>query len=423
MPTILTNALLSIGFSLVANFTNVVPVPKALVPTRVQDLRAYEIGSGSWPVDLNMAHKRGTYFEIKHGVVIEYCSPDSFLHNQNPSSIARFKGAATLSSNEVLKLAEQVVRRLARQSDPIAGRPAKVDRLRDWGTGTDMPFYSVSWPTDRSNEPLSPAWVEVDARSGEVASINLGGSYAFFDLSFSWEMRKRTYIPDASDGTKPDAMEDGKLAALRHPTNQVLEAIESLRLLCERLGTEPLTSTNLTEVDWKNTCLYTNDWIAPNTAVTRVSFTNGSWLDAVGTTACDAYSADACYVDEWWMRTPEQWFLFHGRINFFWQNLARKLETDLSNRLHIPKALLASYQCGLRNTAILPLGEIGLKRILVDWTNGAPQKVEYRGGAVWAWQNHVGFSAEFDVEDGELKSVRFREPKLIEVLGHQNSHE
>jgi hypothetical protein len=415
MPTILTNALLSMGFSLVANFTNVVPVPPDLVPTRVDDVRAYEIGSGSWPVDINMASKRGGYFEIKHGVVIEYSSPTSLLHNQDPNSLERFRGTASLDSKEVLKLAEQVVRRLARRGDPIAGRLGKVDRLRDWNTGAFMPFYRVTWPNSSPDEPLSPADIEIDARNGQIVSVWLGG-FTFYDLAFSWEMRKRAYIPDPLDRIKPEAVEDGTLAALRPFTKEMFQAIKNLSRVCERLEAKPLTSTNLTEIDWKNTCVYTNDWIAPNTIVSRVAFTNGSWLDAVGTTACDVFAADACYVDEWWTRTPEQWFIFDGKINYSWEKLTQDLEAKLRTRLHISQKLLARYGRRLRNTSIVPLGETGLKRILVDWTNGAPQKVEYRANTAWAWQNHIGYSAEFDVESGELKSIRFRDPELIEAL-------
>jgi hypothetical protein len=39
------------------------------------------------------------------------------------------------------------------------------------------------------------------------------------------------------------------------------------------------------------------------------------------------------------------------------------------------------------------------------------------GGAAFLWKNNLGFAAEFDLETGDLKSIRFRNPKLIEALG------
>ena len=60
---ILTNALLSIGFSIVSNFTNVVPVPADAVPTSVEDLREFVILCPPYvlvPLQLSLVHRRGT---------------------------------------------------------------------------------------------------------------------------------------------------------------------------------------------------------------------------------------------------------------------------------------------------------------------------------------------------------------------------
>jgi hypothetical protein len=204
-------------------------------------------------------------------------------------------------------------------------------------------------------------------------------------------------------------------------TNQALEAINSWLWLCKGLGVSPGNNTNLTAVDWSKTCIFTNPWIAPTAVVCRVTYTNGDRLDSIGGIACNYFASDACYANDWNTRSPEEWFLFEGKINHPWDNLVVNLERDLLEELRLPKGILAAYGAQLRSTGSPQLGVTGLKRVLVHWTNGLPQKVEYRDSAAWAWENHLGFSVEFDVESGELKSIRFRDPKLIEALGRAQS--
>src|SRR6266516_4568875 len=66
-----TNALLSIGFSIVAGFSNVVQIPHGAVPTKPEDLRRLVMG-GPPPVpaiNLHLVDRRGTQFSIRNGSV------------------------------------------------------------------------------------------------------------------------------------------------------------------------------------------------------------------------------------------------------------------------------------------------------------------------------------------------------------------
>ena len=75
-----TNQLLSIAFTLISNFTNVVEIPGDHVPTRREDLKEIVVGSPASPLAIYMAHRLGDEFWLEHGVVQQYQSPESFHH-------------------------------------------------------------------------------------------------------------------------------------------------------------------------------------------------------------------------------------------------------------------------------------------------------------------------------------------------------
>ena len=413
-PMILTNSLLGIAFSLVADFTNAVPVPPNEVPTCVQDLARYHVGSPFWPVDLVLIGRDGTEFDIQHGVVTFFASARSYMHSVGVGSLPRFRGAKTVGEDQAAATALRAVRLLARHGDPTASLRAKVRHLKEGTDGPDLPFYVVYWPDPGPDGP-SPAQVEIDARDGRITSVFLG-DYAFYDIAFSVEMKRRVWLPDSLP-PKEGVGEPSRSPRPPTPsTNEVLQALSSWSWLCDGLGLDCGVGASLAAVNWDNTYLYTNAWVSSTSPVCRVTFTNRSWFDAVGGVASDAFSPGSCYINEWGFRVLEDWLPFEGKVNRRWGDVAGDLEQRLETRLGIPRQLLAKYERHLRNTSVPGVGETGLKRVLVNWNNGAPVRVEYRGGAVWAWENHLGFSAELDVGTGELKFIRFCDPALIEAL-------
>ena len=67
-----TNTLLTIAFSLISNFTNVVSIPPDAVPQSPADLERCPIGSPSSPIHLFLTGTKGTEFSILGGVVSRY---------------------------------------------------------------------------------------------------------------------------------------------------------------------------------------------------------------------------------------------------------------------------------------------------------------------------------------------------------------
>src|SRR5439155_16999861 len=107
-----TNALLSIAFSLIANFTNVVPVPSDAVPQSAADLNKCIIGSPKSPTHLYLVHQKGTEFWIDDGVVYRYRSPGSFFELQDSKLITNYTGISTLESNDIVRIAGTALQRL-----------------------------------------------------------------------------------------------------------------------------------------------------------------------------------------------------------------------------------------------------------------------------------------------------------------------
>jgi hypothetical protein len=413
---ILTNALLSIAFSMISAYTNAVKVPVDEAPTEVRDLRNFWVGSPFWPVDVCVEGRSGTVFQIQHGIVRYYRSSGSFMYNHDkPGALSGFRGEPVLSSNQVFELADETVRKFVRRRDPLAGMTAHVQRLREFvSKGPEVPFYLISW-SRQAQDAGSPASLEIDARKGLIVAMSLD-DYSFYNLAVAWDIRNRVFLPS---GTNSQSHPGFLNPAERLPplsTNQTLAAMHSCDTLCRRLGFNPITPTDPGAVDWINTFSYTNPWIVATTTISRVSFIGGGWLDALGGVVCDAFSADSCYIDQWWVRTPEDWYLYEGMVNYSWADLAHTVETNLLRNVGVPKALLEPYSRRLRNTSEPVIGEPGLKRVLVEWTNGAPQAIEYVRGSSIVWENHLGFAAEFDVESGRLTSIRFRDPAIIRAM-------
>src|SRR5438874_4036325 len=104
-----TNAFLSIGFALVANFGNLVPLPDS-VPHVTNDLEKYVIGSPPMvPLYLGLFDRRGGNFGISFGVVNSYESPRSYFQARWPMDLAGYAGTPTLDSNAVFALAAKTI--------------------------------------------------------------------------------------------------------------------------------------------------------------------------------------------------------------------------------------------------------------------------------------------------------------------------
>jgi hypothetical protein len=97
-----TNALLIIGFSLIAGFSNVVHIPDGAVPTKVEDLQKCVVGSPHSPVDLYLVDKLGREFWIRDGVVARFCCPGCYKDWRAGHEVPKLERVPMLSSNDVL---------------------------------------------------------------------------------------------------------------------------------------------------------------------------------------------------------------------------------------------------------------------------------------------------------------------------------
>ena len=232
-----TNALLSIAFSLIASFTNNVPIPPNAAPTSTNDLKGWVHGLPSRPLDLALFEKRGNHFWVLDGVVQGYESPNSYFSSRGRPQITNYFGTAILDSNQTLQLATAIISRLARGSNHLASIVPSVEHAWAPTNSPGSPIYHFRWPHANPAQFGSAARVEIDARRGEVLSLFLNDA-AFFDYSFTQRMiSNKVYVPEASH-PPPRPLPDRK--RFRAPTtNEVRIGIANWLFLCPKLGILP----------------------------------------------------------------------------------------------------------------------------------------------------------------------------------------
>lgn len=92
-----TNVLLSIGLSLISQFTNIVAVPNQAVPASIGDLEKMVVSSPNSPTELHLFHRLGTRFGVRDGAVYDFATPGSCYELQDPNLISKFQGAPALT--------------------------------------------------------------------------------------------------------------------------------------------------------------------------------------------------------------------------------------------------------------------------------------------------------------------------------------
>ncbi len=414
-----TNALLSVAFSLIANFTNVVPVPSDAVPQYPADLAKCVVGSPSSPTDLYLVHKRGTEFWINGGVVYRFRSPGSFFELQDAKSIANYTGTSILESNDVVRVAATALQRLIKSKDPLLNGTNGAPKIQyaSYCQGARIPFYKVIWPRIRYG-PERGADVEIDGRTGRIVFLHLW-DMAFRDPMHAQKLSKLVYT-EAPRPAPAQAVRLVKKFHLPQPTtNYVSDAITNWLAFCRKLGLDPGGQTNLADVNWDRTWLYTNAEISTTVPVCQVRLRNSACFESIGGTVFSHFAPDACYTGFYGERRLADWVPFTGKIVKRQEDLMRELETILVQRLGIPESLLAEFKA---STPAKPQ-EIGdpdsmqiktIKRSLVGWRDWPL----HGGEAVAISDTKEGLSAEFDLESGELKWIAFHDPRFVEILNH-----
>jgi hypothetical protein len=412
-----TNALLSVGFSLVAAFADVVKIPDG-IPTKAEDLQKYVV-SGPPPIpatDLYLVDRRRRQFWIHDGAVYSFSSPGSFKELQNPQALPKFQGTPTLGSNDVLELATTTVRHLAKQGNPIAGIQPKVIRP---GNGSDpIPFYWIRWPnTNQATFGLAPpdvAFIEIDAREGLITFLDLRAK-GFHDYGLAAQISNRVHAPDPQP-QGPSRWELQHRSPLKRvqswsSTNEVIRAIGNWLALCQKLGVDPGSQTNVASVDWSRTFSYTNNELSRTIPTCQIVFSNGVIFESISGIAFSHFASDSCFSGSWEYMSVQERQRFKGKILKDWEGLAKDLERVLVHNVGIPKQLMTAYSAG-QEIGRPKKGEETIARTVLAWRNWPRNAHRF----VAVEETTLALQAEFDLETGELKWISFHDPHFIGSL-------
>jgi len=404
---VLTNALLSIAFGIVANFTNVVPIPDEAVPKRVEDLARFIVGSPSSPLDMFLVDRKGTEFEISGGVVRHFDSPGSYFGLQDPRSIDRYRGSSQLSSNEVVEIARKTLQRLVRNGDPLRKGPPFV-LYAGISNGQRIPFCKVSWGGPVTS-PDSVGEVEIDERDGRIVFLHLWHP-AFLDYEFALEISNRVFRVDP---VVKRATEESRVPKYQrpHPSPEFAGlVIRDWLRFCGKIGISPGGQTNLSDINWDRTWLYTNGLLSATNAVCQVRFKNGTCFESFRGTTIGHFSREAFFTG-YWDTNHEGMIRLRGPIFKHWEELAANLEKLLVNKLAIPTNLISGFK---PSPEVKPpeFQSVEFKRSEIGWRHWPP----HPGRSISVRESTLGFVAEFDLETGQLELIYFREPRFVDAL-------
>lgn len=395
-----TNALLSIAFAMIADFTNVVHVPPSAVPQKPDDLVMCVIGSPSSPVELYLVHRKGTEFRIARGVVQSYRCPGSFFSLQDFTSVSNFTGTAKLTSEEAVQVASQAIQRLAKSGDPLTNGTPRIKYA-----STTIPFLEVNWPTPPGyiGSDLA-ASVEIDRRTGDIVSLFLLGPN-FRNPAYEAEIKAKVYTPEPRRAPPPVKHHPYAMPA----TNEVTQAIGNWLLFCRKLGLDPGGQTNLEHVNWEETYVYTNPFARAVTC--RVSFNNQACFDSTGGVPFNYFAADVCFRGRFMERPGAEWKPFEGVATKNWKDMVSEVETRIVQKLGIPQSVLDAAR-PFQRMRCAEVGATGLIRSLTYW-HREPREPE--GGP--AMEDLASYlCAELDVATGQVKLLAFQDPELIRLI-------
>lgn len=402
-----TNAVLSIAFAIIANFTNVVQVPPAAVPQSTNDLQFGQVGMRLNPLRVYIKHKRGSQFWIMNGAVELYEAPGSYFSLQDPDMIPKYLGEPKFNTNQILGLATRAVRGLVKNGDPLTNIVPVVADVGQYH-GQTIPFYRVKWPTTSfaSRGVLMPAAeVGVDARTGQIETLGL------YDRAFDDPARLQQISNIVFNGTAPPRPRKRKIDFPRPGTNEVARAIANWLVLCQKLGMDPGSETNLANVNWEESYVYNYEPFSPKKPICRTTFTNGTTFDTIEGKVINGSPWDTYYTadrHERWRGKREQ---LEGVANYRWTDMVTRFERLLTTKFGIPEKLLSQFR-SVAGWDVPGVGSNGFARVNVIWR-------------LWPKNNPsvpnrdapVGFMVEFDLRTGQIKGFGFHDRALIEAFG------
>jgi hypothetical protein len=222
------------------------------------------------------------------------------------------------------------------------------------------------------------------------------------------------FTPDpassARSSTRPQGWQGPPLV---HPqTNSVIQTIPLWLAFCSEMGISTGPRTNLADVDWSTSCVYTSSSEPEVSAIIQVRFKSGAFFEYACGAIIGAFAPDCCYAGIFDERTPAEWERFKGPILKHQRDLATNLEAELTSKLGLPAGAVQAFRVLWGKEDSDPLGRIGVKRALLEWRNWP----WHPGRMVRIAETRAGFRAEFDLETGELKFLKFFDPALVKLL-------
>ncbi len=350
---------------MIANFTNIVDVPSQAVPTEPGDLERCIIGRPGSAVHLILTHRNGTEFWIGKGVIYRYSSPGSFFSLQDPGLLPEFTGTTSLTSNDVVQIAEKALRKLAKRGNPLENGPPKVQQASEY-RGRQIPFFRVSWPKAGPGDAV--AQVEIDGRTGRIVCLDLRGD-GFTDLALDEEIRKRVNAPEVTPTPKRQPY------WLNYPkptSEEAVKAIDGWLAFCKVLRLDPGAQTNLADIDWSSS------WLAQTPSrslwsngvcvaqACHIRFKSGACFDSAGGVASSYFSADGAFYLGNDYRPSGAWGPFEGTPTKKWQDLAKELEARIIERLGTPRSFIERLRTRRKSPAEDPPGH-PVRRAFVVW--------------------------------------------------------
>jgi hypothetical protein len=400
-----TNLLLSIGFSIVSNFANVVHVPPGLVPRAPEDVSKAIFGNPSSAAYLFVVHKRGSRFRVNEGVVQSFVSPASFF--EHPELAHEGMGRSKLDANQVVALTQSTLECLSKRGRPLTGY---LPRLEYAGTfhGDPVPFFRVSWISTNSR-PMCAARAEVDGRDGSIVALDLWHP-DFLDPGLARQIGERVFVP-AKTKRVSDRAPTSKV--LRSPSaEEALKDIQQWQRFCYWLDLDTGATSTLADVDWGSSIMYTGSWMSTTIPVCRVAFTNGVLFECINHAVLSHFGPDAFFVHDFLRRPRADWERITGVVSFKWEDLALEFQNRLITNAGIPPELLRSAVRVLRHAGAEP-GKRGFTRAVVEWRQG--RRITQPTDAQTL---PLLLAAEFDLVSGKTTWVSLYDRRLVD---RQNS--
>jgi hypothetical protein len=401
---VVTNQLLTIAFSIVTNFTSLVEVPTDCVPRTLADIKHYGIGSPSSPIDIGLTQTNGGHFGVCDGVVSYFDSERSVFHEQDPGKLWKYSGTAILTTNEALLLASNTLQRLIVTNHAARGLAATrgAPKVHQAGIyeGQHLPFFKIEWPS--ITEGPYGANIEIDGRTAKVVHLVLFDD-VFRDYALDAKIRRQVYTPESVPKLgNEDLLSPIKRFHLPQPsTNTAHQAIGAWLQFCYKLGCTPGSQTNVSDINWDLTWLYTNKQISASAPICQIRFKNGACFESINGITISHYPEDACFAGDWDRRPAENWARFRGEVTKDWTALAKRLELRLADKLQIPPNLLALCRAWPRFQPP-EVGTRAYKCLVVDWRELPSHPLPIK-----AKETRLAFAAEFDLQTGDLKWISF----------------